>query len=712
MPSCDGIKTILQGFDRDQNLVSEHGRGRTDRKKEKIAKQMISHKRPITNEDDDGEPQLAAVPQKRSAGEPKVATITAIHYPSLRSLTFAADDPNAMATKKSSLIDALGARAESCVMMMSLQSATKFMNEMSDSDTLLDYVADHRLAIVHEPKCLHVTYEGDAAPPVTVWMPRPTLTKMIDAGLMKSDDVARLPNGTVNFFACSERMPTTTDINLVVSKNVELVLVLRAAFFVHNGIEGKIETVGKHEVPYNCLISIGGNSSTTTLGDLFIKLTGASLGKAKNLTLISVENGARIACDSKTPIDAAFPHWRKLKSPSTVEFYLEQRVENADDMVCYAVAERGAYQNHWLDLKGMREEPWPVIFTYNGVRLDLTRSLLEQNVQPFSVVTATPDMDRVPSSLQIFVKTLTGKTITLDVVGKTATILDVMRLVQDKEGIPPDQQRMIWAGKELTKEAMVCEYFIRKEATLHLVLSLRGGGLSPEFADLTRKDIVKTHSWSPEAPKWREAAPGLCLEGRCTNRRCDAFLQLVIINKGFERFDLVKSTRTRQSTVCPLCECYVQPTTCAFNNCSWRYWGIKALVGEAVSCDWQQVGDEYKRFDEKFDAAAICPWLSLVIEAHRTPPHTTVAPPPSPNVRLPLQVAYNTTCYICLDRVQYESAYVVLRCRHAYHTDCTKKWAVVSDACPCCSAPGFRAASQVAGTPPSAPEAVAKAEQK
>ena len=138
-----------------------------------------------------------------------------------------------------------------------------------------------------------------------------------------------------------------------------------------------------------------------------------------------------------------------------------------------------------------------------------------------------------------------------------------------------------------------------------------GNGI--EFTDFADKNMER-REWSSRAPKWRKADPGLCVEGKCINKNCEANGNMVIVNMGFESFSLPEDV---YKCKCPLCSKNVTPVTCAFNNCRWKWAGSKyeALPNPPSkhSGKWQVADNAYHLFKPNTGGGGKTQWLILTI---------------------------------------------------------------------------------------------------
>jgi ubiquitin len=170
---------------------------------------------------------------------------------------------------------------------------------------------------------------------------------------------------------------------------------------------------------------------------------------------------------------------------------------------------------------------------------------------------------------QCFVKTLTGKTLTLDA-EPTDTIEDLKKKIQAKEGIPPDQMRLIFNDKQLEDGRTRHSYGIVREATMFLVLRLRGGGdpveeaaeisaASFSFATMNNNHMTLkgTQTAKPDTPSWSCLVEGLTLPAKCSNCECAAagvkHSGRVYVRLGFGLHD-VGAVLADGARVCPACK--------------------------------------------------------------------------------------------------------------------------------------------------------------
>lgn len=175
--------------------------------------------------------------------------------------------------------------------------------------------------------------------------------------------------------------------------------------------------------------------------------------------------------------------------------------------------------------------------------------------------------------VKIYVRKLSGEI--YEIVADPNDLIDNVKiLVYHSSDHIPDEQRLMYEGKQLEDNKTLAYYHISNESTLHLVLRLRGGGGPHVFCFNEMMNQVKIE-FSDNAPEWRTVKQGISWIGICGNSNCRAFRKQVICNSGFGVFD---ANIAKRQTLCPVCNQIVSDVqNCGFFMAKWKFVGRDSL---------------------------------------------------------------------------------------------------------------------------------------
>ncbi len=212
----------------------------------------------------------------------------------------------------------------------------------------------------------------------------------------------------------------------------------------------------------------------------------------------------------------------------------------------------------------------------------------------------------------IIIKTLTDQEIPLEV-SPDDTIEEVKNKYHVKEGVPSEQQRLIFAGKQLEDACTLSHYNIKSGDIVHQVLRLRGGG-GFSFSDLSRGNKIKV-GHDPNAPTFLLVSGGINFKIKCDNKECPTskYDGTSYLRRGYGEFDVGDEVKVD----CSGCHQPSSVTTCFMLRCNYTYQGVlkneRTYTGKGTA-NHNNSGIE---FDDH--AQSVRKWKSLTFKVTRIP---------------------------------------------------------------------------------------------